>query len=137
MFTIAQYGANTWRFFAFISSGFFPLCLSFAPFWASSLHSFPSPGQALTVPALSLCCWASWRQPVPRPPVSRRLQGALLGRRALAAPDMPCLLSLEKQAGWKFGFGWRGPLNLALAEGNNNVTDFIYLYTVCMASCAL
>lgn len=89
------------------------------------------------MPALSLCCWASWRQPVPRPPVSRQLQGALLGRRALAAPDMPCLLSLEKQAGWKLGFGWRGPLNLALAEGNNNVTDFIYLYTVCMASCAL
>lgn len=43
----------------------------------------------------------------------------------------------EELAGWKLGFGWRGPLNLALAEGNNKVTDFIYLYAVCMAWCAL
>lgn len=43
----------------------------------------------------------------------------------------------EELAGWKLGFGWRGPLNLALAEGNNKVTDFISLYAVCMASYAL
>lgn len=42
----------------------------------------------------------------------------------------------EELAGWKLGFAWRGPLNLALAEGNNKVTDFIYLYAVCVASCA-
>lgn len=42
----------------------------------------------------------------------------------------------EELAGWKLGFGWRGPLNLALAEGNNKVTDFICLYAVCVASCA-
>lgn len=46
-------------------------------------------------------------------------------------------LSFKKRGGWKLGFGWRGPRNLALAEGNNNVTGFIYLCAVCVASRAL
>lgn len=86
---------------------------------------------------VSWCRRAARRRPAMPPAIPRWREQTFSGRRGLALRGAVCLLSLKELAGWKLGFGWRGPLNLALAEGNNKVTDFIYLYAVCVASCAL
>lgn len=127
--------------FLFIRLSLFPLCPSFAAFWALPLQFLQSKREEpasghFAVPGL--CVLVLPGSPAPASDASRHPSSVGMNVSGKKGPHCAwqCLLSLKEPAGWKLGFGWRGPLNLALAEGNNKVTDFIYLYAVCVASCA-
>lgn len=138
----SRYEADTQSFVGFFQSSFFPLCSSFTRFWALPLCFLQSnreepAGWHCAVPGLRVLVLPG--SPAPASNASLHPSSAaptFLGRRGLTLRGALCLLSLRERSGWKLGFSWRGPLNLALAEGNNKVTDFIYLCAVCVASYA-
>lgn len=94
-------------------------------------------GGHFALPGLCVLVLPGSPGPVVVPPAIPPCQEqTFLGRRGLSMCGTVYLLSLKELAGWKLGSGWRGPINLTLAEGNNKVTILIYLYAVCMTSCA-
>lgn len=127
--------------YAFLKLCLFPLCPSFAPFWALPLHFSQCQGEELARGHLAeagLCALAVLGSRVPAESASHHPSAGMnvSGKMGPHSGWCDVFAFSEELAGWKLGFGWRGPLNLALAEGNNKVTDFIYLYAVCVASCA-
>lgn len=128
--------------FFFLLNYAFSLFAFITPFWALPLHFLQSQCKELAgghFAQAGPCALALLGSPAPAGSASHHPSSAGMNVSGKTGPrSVWCdvFAFSEELAGWKLGFGWRGPLNLALAEGNNKVTDFIYLYAVCMASCA-